>query len=103
MLLMSILAGFLTGKVKTAALISEEGKKRAETLTAMGQALLTASDYDTIAEIASEYFYETNQCSVFLCLGSPADPKYKKMKTLKEEDESIFNSVLEQQVALSAF
>ena len=53
MLLMSVLASFLTAKVKTAATLAAEGKKRAETLTDMSQALLTAGDYDTIAEMAT--------------------------------------------------
>lgn len=103
MLLMSILAGFLTGKVKTAAMIAAEGKKKAETLTEMSQALLTAADYETITEIATEYFYEANQCSVILYLGSPQQPQSIKIKTLKDEDENIFKSVLEKQVSLIAY
>ena len=103
MLLMSVLASFLTAKVKTAAILSAEGKKRAETLTAMSQAILTAVDMDTIAEIAVKYFHETNQCSAVLYLGSPAAPYMLKMETVDEEDENIFNSLLEQQVALTAY
>ena len=71
MLLMSVLASFLTAKVKFAAIISAEGKKRAETLTEMSQAMLTASDYDTIAELAADYLNKTNLCSVVVYLGSP--------------------------------
>lgn len=103
MLLMSILASFLTAKVKTAAILSAEGKKRAETLTDMSQAILTAGDYDTIAEMAAEYFYKTNKCSVVLYLGSPMYPEIKKFKTANDTDENIFKSILEQQVALSAY
>ena len=103
MLLMSVLASFLTAKVKTAAMISAEGKKRAETLTAMSQAILTAGDYDTIVEMAIEYFYEVNQCSIALYLGPPNNPEIFKLKTENDEDEIIFNSILEQQVALTAY
>ncbi|MBR6542300.1 MAG: DUF4118 domain-containing protein [Anaerotignum sp.] len=103
MLLMSVLASFLTAKVKTAAMISAEGKKRAELLTAMSQDILTAGDYDTIVEMAIEYFHEVNQCSIALYLGSPDDPKIFKLKTESDEDETIFNSILEQQVALAAY
>lgn len=103
MLLMSVLASFLTAKVKTAATLAAEGKKRAETLTDMSQALLTAGDYDTIAEMATEYFHKTNQCSVILYLGSPMQPEIKKIKTSNDEDENIFKSILEQQVALTSY
>lgn len=103
MLLMSVLASFLTSKVKTAAILSAEGKKRAETLTDMSQAILTAGDYDTIAEMAAKYFYKTNQCSVVVYLGSPMHPEIKKFKTTNDADENIFKSILEQQVALTAY
>ncbi|MBQ2880263.1 MAG: DUF4118 domain-containing protein, partial [Anaerotignum sp.] len=103
MLLMSVLASFLTSKVKTAAIISAEGKQRAETLTDMSQAILTAGDYETIAELAAEYLYKANLCSVVVYLGSPMQPEVIKYKTVDELDENIFNSVLEQQVAQSAF
>ena len=103
MLLMSVLASFLTAKVKAAAILSAEGKKRAETLTDMSQAILTAGDYDTIAEMAAEYFHKTNQCSVVVYLGSPMKPEIEKFKTASDAEENIFQSVLEQQVALSAY
>ena len=103
MLLMSVLASFLTSKVKTAAIISAEGKKRAETLTDMSQAILTAGDYETIAELAAEYLYKANLCSVVVYFGSPMQPEVIKYKTVDELDENIFNSVLEQQVAQGAF
>ena len=103
MLLMSVLASFLTAKVKAAAILSAEGKKRAETLTDMSQAILTAGDYDTIAEMAAEYFHKTNQCSVVVYLGSPMEPEIEKFKTASDAEENIFKSVLEQQVALSAY
>ena len=102
MLLMSVLASFLTAKVKAAAILSAEGKKRAETLTDMSQEILTAGDYDTIAEMAAKYFYKTNQCSVVVYLGSPMHPEIIKFKTANDADENIFKSILEQQVALSA-
>ena len=66
MLLMSILTSFVTAKVKMAALLSAAGKKRAETLTEMSKAILSASDVDTIIDISAKYFSETNQCSVIL-------------------------------------
>ena len=103
MLLMSVLASFLTAKVKAAAILSAEGKKRAATLTDMSQAILTAGDYDTIAEMAAEYFHKTNQCSVVVYLGSPMKPEIEKFKTASDAEENIFQSVLEQQVALSAY
>lgn len=103
MLVMSILASFLTAKVKNAAILADEAKKRAETLTAMSQSLLTAGNYETIADIAAEYFHKTNNCSAVLYLGSPAESKVVKYKTLSDEDENIFKSILEQQVALNAY
>ena len=103
MLLMALLASFLTAKVKTAAMISEQGKKRAETLTKMSQTFLTAGDYDAIAELAAEYFYKSNLCSVVVYFGSPLQPEVTKYKTTSETDENIFKSVLEQQVAQKAF
>ena len=103
MLLMAVLASFLTAKVKTAATISAQGKKRAETLTEMSQSILTAGDYDTIAELAAEYFYKTNFCSVVVYFGSPMQPEIVKYKATKDADENIFKSILEQQVALVAY
>lgn len=103
MLGMAILASFLTAKVKTAAIISAEGKKRAETLNEMSKAILTASDLDTIAELAVAYFYETNQCSVVIYIGSPLNPQKASMKIAREEDENILNSILEKQVAFVAY
>ena len=103
MLLMSVLARFLTAKVKAAAILSAEGKKRAETLTDMSQEILTAGDYDTIAEMAAKNFNKTNQCSVVVYLGSPMHPEIIKFKTANDADENIIKSILEQQVALSAY
>lgn len=103
MLVMSVLASFLTAKVKTAAILSDEGKKRAETLTAMSQEILTAGDMDAIAELAVKYFHETNQCSAVLYLGSPTAPDKLKMATINDADENIFSSLLEKQVALRAY
>jgi len=53
--------------------------------------------------MAAGYFYETNQCGVILYLGSPMNPTKITMKTNSEEDENIFNSILEKQVAFQAF
>ena len=75
LLLISILISTLTAKVKKAAVISSSGKKWAETLNEMSKAILTASDRDVILEMATDYFYEANQCSVVLYLGSPLEPE----------------------------
>lgn len=103
MLLMSVMTSFLTAKVKMAAVLSAAGKKRAETLTEMGKAILTASDLETIVEMAAEYFLETNQCSVVLYAGSPLQPQKQAIRVAKEEDEHILSSILEKQVAQRAF
>lgn len=103
MLLMSILTSFLTAKVKKAAIISSVGKKRAETLNEMSKAILTTSDLDSLTEMAVDYFHEANQCSTIIYLGSPMSPEKMKIKTVNEVDENIFTSILEQQVAFSAY
>jgi len=103
MLMMSILASFLTAKVKQAAIISAEGKKRAETSNEMSKSILTAHDPNSIIEMAADYFYETNQCGVILYLGSPMNPHKITMKTSSDEDENIFKSILEKQVAYQAY
>lgn len=103
MLVMSLIASFLTAKVKMAAILSAAGRKRAETLTEMSKAILTVSNLPTIIDLAAEYFYETNQCSVALWLGSPDAPKMQSMKLKNDADEKIFTSILEQQVACRAF
>ncbi len=103
LLLISILISTLTAKVKKAAVISSSGKKWAETLNEMSKAILTASDRDVILEMATDYFYEANQCSVVLYLGSPLEPEKKAMRLMKDTDEQIFNSILERQGAFSAF
>lgn len=103
LLLISILISTLTAKVKKAAVLSAAGKKLAETMNEMSKAILTASDRDMILEMATEYFYEANQCSVVLYLGSPLEPQKQAMRLVKDTDEQIFNSILERQVAFSAF
>lgn len=103
LLLISILISALTAKVKKAAILSSSGKKWAETLNEMSKAILTANDRDSILDMATEYFYETNQCSVVLYLGSPLKPQKQAMRLVNEIDEQIFNSILERQVAFSAY
>ncbi|MDO4532070.1 MAG: DUF4118 domain-containing protein, partial [Bacillota bacterium] len=103
MLMMAILASFLTAKVKTAAAISAAGKIRAETLNAMSNAILTAIDLSAIAEMSAGYFHDSNQCSVVLYLGSPDAPDKMAMRTISEADATIFSSVLEKQVAAYAY
>lgn len=103
LLLISILISTLTAKVKKAAILSSAGKKWAETLNEMSKAILTANDRDVILEMATEYFYQANQCSVILYLGSPLNPQKQAMKLIKETDERIFGSMLERQVAFSAY
>lgn len=103
MLLMSILSSFLTTKVKKAAIISANGKKRAETLNEMSKSILTASDMDTIIEMAAEYFHEATQCSIIISLGTPTNPQKQVIKTHFDRDESILCSILEKQVAQVAY
>ena len=103
LLLMSILVSALTAKVKKAAIISAAGKKRAETLNEMSKSILTASDLDTIIEMATDYFYEAVQNSVILYLGSPLEPQKKVYIFTKDTDEHILNSILERQVAYAAY
>ena len=103
MLLMSILTSFVTAKVKMAALLSAAGKKRAETLTEMSKAILSASDVDTIIDISAKYFSETNQCSVILYVDQPLKPLKQSICTLRDEDERILYSFLEKQVAQRAY
>ena len=98
MLLMSILTSFVT-----AALLSAAGKKRAETLTEMSKAILSASDVDTIIDISAKYFSETNQCSVILYVDQPLKPLKQSICTLRDEDERILYSFLEKQVAQRAY
>lgn len=103
LLLISILISTLTAKVKKAAILSSAGKKWAETLNEMSKAILTANDRDSILDMATDYFYETNQCSVVLYLGSPLNPQKQAMRLVNEMDEQIFNSILERQVASTAY
>lgn len=103
LLLMSILVSALTAKVKKAAVLSAEGKKRAETLNEMSKAFLTANDLDMILKMATEYFFNANQCSVVFYLGSPLQPQKKYIKAMQEKDEQILDSILEKQVAFAAF
>lgn len=103
MLLMSILASFLTTKVKKAAIIAADGKRRAETLNEMSKAILTANDLDSIIEIAASYFFEASQSSVIFYLGSPMAPDKMTIKTTQEIHEPILRSILERQVAYAAF
>ncbi len=102
MLLLSILVSFLTTKIKKAAILSEEGKKRAETLNEMSKAILTANDLDAIIEISANYFHQASQSSIILYLGSPMTPKKTAMKTLAPDHEQILTSILERQVAAQA-
>lgn len=103
MLLMSVLISFLTAKVKKAAAISAAGRKRAETLNEMSTAILTASDLDTIVEMAADYFYAANQCSVVIYIGSPMHTEKQVIKVSDDSDEYVFSSILEKQVACRAF
>lgn len=103
MLLMSILASFLTAKVKNAAILSAEGRKRAETLNEMSKAILTANDLDTIVDMAAEYFSAANQCGIVIYLGAPDAYTKRAIKGYREDEEHIFTSLLEQQVACKAY
>lgn len=103
LLLIAILVSALTGKVKRAAILSSLARKRAETLNEMSQEMLTANHLEQIVEIAAEYFHKASQCSIIVYLRSPKSPKLKKMKLLQNTDEQILESMLEKQVAESAF
>ncbi len=103
MLLLSVLTSFVTSKVKIAALLSAAGKKRAEILTEMGKAILSAGDVDTILDMSAEYFSETNQCSAVLYAGSPLQPEKRALRVLRDEDERLLSGFLETQVAQRAY
>ena len=103
MLLMAVLTSFVTAKVKMAALLSAAGKKRAETLTEMSKAILSAGDVETIVQMAAEYFSETNQCSVILYAGPPLQPTQQAIRVIHEKDERLLHSFLEKQVAQKAY
>lgn len=101
--LISILVSALTGKVKRAAILSAMARNRAETLNEMSKEILTVNHMEQIIELAAKYFHEASQCSVIVYLGSPEDPKLKKIKLLNNTDERILESILEKQVAEAAF
>ncbi len=101
--LISILVSALTGKVKQAAIQSTLARKRAETLNEMSKEILGANHLKQIIELAAAYFHKASQCSVIVYLGSPENPKLKKMNLLQETDERILESVLEKQVAACSF
>ncbi len=103
LLLMSVLISFLTAKVKKTAILAAAGKKRAETLNEMSKSILTVSDLDKIIEMAADYFYAANQCSIVIYLGSPLAPKKRVLKIQEESDEQILCSILEKQVANTAY
>lgn len=103
MLLISVLVSFLTGKVKKAAALSAAGKKRAETMNEMSTAFLTARDLETIVEMAADFFFAANQCSVVIYIGSPMEPIKQIIKASSDLDENVFSSILEKQVACKAF
>lgn len=103
MLLISVLVSFLTGKVKKAAALSAAGKKRAETMNEMSTSFLTARDLDTIVEMAADFFYAANQCSIVIYIGSPMEPIKQIAKVSGELDENVFSSILEKQVACRAY
>ena len=56
-----------------AALLSAAGKKRAETLTEMSKAILSASDVDTIIDNPQKFFLKQTS-SVILCVDQPLKP-----------------------------
>lgn len=103
LLLMSVLTSTLTTRVKKAALLSAMRESRAKNLTKMSNALLSANTLNKIMETTLEYFFESNQCSVVTYLGHPANPEIKLVKLVQSQDELIFNSPLELQIAIDAF
>lgn len=103
LLLMSALASTLTTRVKKSAILSATRESRAQTLMKMSNTLLSANHLDKIIEITLDFFSQSNQCSVVAYLGNPAEPKMKLFKTLQNQDEHIFNSPLELQVAVHSY
>ncbi|MDD4843732.1 MAG: DUF4118 domain-containing protein [Anaerotignum sp.] len=103
LLFMSVLTSALTTRVKKAAILSAMRESRAENLTKMSNALLSANTLQKIMEITLDFFSKSNQCSVIVYLGNPAEPEIKLIKALQSKDESIFNSPLELQIALDAY
>ena len=91
------------GKGKNGGIAFRGRQKRAETLTEMSKAILSASDVDTIIDISAKYFSETNQCSVILYVDQPLKPLKQSICTLRDEDERILYSFLEKQVAQRAY
>ncbi|WP_313528053.1 ATP-binding protein [Anaerotignum sp.] len=103
LLFMSVLTSALTTRVKKAAILSATRERRAENLTEMSNALLSANTLNKIMEITLDYFFESNQCSVVAYLGNPSDPKIKLLKTIQPHDELIFHSPLEVQIAIDSY
>ncbi|WP_304509205.1 ATP-binding protein [Anaerotignum sp.] len=103
LLFMSVLTSALTTRVKKAALLSAMRESRAENLTKMSNALLSANTLHKIMETTLEFFAHSNQCSVVAYLGNPTAPEIKLFNTLENQDELIFNSPLELQIALDAY
>lgn len=103
LLLMSVLTSALTTRVKKAAILSAMREQRAENLTKMSNALLSANTLNSIMEITLDFFFQSNQCSVVVYLGNPNNPEIKLFKTLQNQDELIFNSPLELQLAITAY
>ncbi|KXL52463.1 sensor protein KdpD [Anaerotignum neopropionicum] len=103
LLIMSVLTSALTTRVKKAAILSAMRESRAENLTKMSNALLSGNTLHKIMEITVDFFSQSNQCSVVTYLGNPASPEIKLIKALQNQDESIFNSPLELQIAIDAY
>ncbi|WMI82274.1 ATP-binding protein [Anaerotignum sp. MB30-C6] len=103
LLLMSVLTSALTTRVKKAAILSAMRERRAENLTKMSNALLSANTLNKVIEITLDFFFQSNHCSVVAYLGNPENPKIKLFQTLKSQDELIFNSPLELKLAVDAF
>lgn len=103
LLMMSILTSAMMANVKKAAIISETGKQRADSLNNMSKAFLLANDMNSLLEAALNSFYTANQCSTIIYIGEPLSPEMKAMKVRKEYDEAIFDSLLEKQVAQKAY
>lgn len=103
LLLMSVLTSALTTRVKKAAILSTMRERRAGYLTQMSNALLSANTLNKIIDITLDYFFESNQCSVVVYLGNPASPEIRAIHTLENQDELIFNSPLELQIAIDSY
>lgn len=103
LLCMSILTSTMTAKVRKEALLSFLREKRTNSANEMIRSLYSLQNEDEILDACAKYFYQANQCSVVLYLGSPLAAEKVKFHCKNESDETIFSSLLEKQIAQRAY